>query len=239
MSDPSRVRVFRKIIDRQFGKPFYKTAKFKITQITNHTYVTDKGKPYRKNRICLKPNFRYNISAGQNLLGEILQASGSTSRSAVKRSATRSQPVMLEKWPENPSLSNTMVVDLTADSSSVGSSGPNHLQVVRKSTPVEKRLKLQGDSPPVTFANTSVISQQLNMDNATLSPLTASAAQFTGSGPADPRTEFLSPDGVSPEGFVQSLQNALSEPHSSYPSLSLPAQPLVDDSEAVSTSLRG
>ena len=116
---------------------------------------------------------------------------------------------MLEKRPEDPSLSNTMVVDLTADSSSEGSSGLNHLQVVREARPVKKRLKLQDDSPPVTFANTSVTSQQLNMDNATLSPLTASAAQFTGSGPADPRTEFLSPDGVSPEGFVQPSQNAL------------------------------
>ena len=38
---------------------------------------------------------------------------------------------MLEQQPENPSLSHPMVVDLIADSSSEGSSGPNHLQVVR------------------------------------------------------------------------------------------------------------
>ena len=75
------------------------------------------------------------------------------------------------------------------------------------------------------------------MDSATLSPPTASVAQITGSVLADPRTEFLSPDGVSPEGFAQPSQNALSEPHSSYPSLALPDQPVVDDSEAVRTSL--
>ena len=44
LSDPSRVRVFRKIVDRQSGKPLFKLAKFKITRITNHTYVTDRGK---------------------------------------------------------------------------------------------------------------------------------------------------------------------------------------------------
>ena len=79
LSDPSRVRVFRKIIDRQSGKPLYKTAKIKITQITDHTYVTDKGNVYRKNHVCLKPNFRYDISANQNTLGDCLQASKLTS----------------------------------------------------------------------------------------------------------------------------------------------------------------
>ena len=55
LSDPSRVRVFRKIIDRQSGKPLYKIAKFKITQITDHPYDTDKEKIYRKNHVYLKP----------------------------------------------------------------------------------------------------------------------------------------------------------------------------------------
>ena len=143
--------------------------------------------------------------------------------------------MMLEKRPEDPSVSNPMVVDLTADLSSEGSSGRHQLQVVRKSTPVEKRPKLQDDLPPVTFAKTAITSQQLNMDSATLSP---PATQITGSGLADPRTEFLSSDGVSPEGFAPPSQNALSEPHSSYPSLSLPAQPVVDDSKDIRTSLR-
>ena len=55
LSDPSRVRVFRKNIDRQSGKPLCKIAKLKITQITDHPYDTDKGKIYRKNHVYLKP----------------------------------------------------------------------------------------------------------------------------------------------------------------------------------------
>ena len=79
---------FRNIIDRQSGKLLYKTAKFKITQITNHTYVTDKRRVYRKNHICLKPNFQYNISVGQNTLGDRLPAT--TSAGAVQRAVPRS-----------------------------------------------------------------------------------------------------------------------------------------------------
>ena len=44
LSDPGRVQVFRKIIDRQSGKPLYKLTKFKIVRVTDHTYITDKGK---------------------------------------------------------------------------------------------------------------------------------------------------------------------------------------------------
>ena len=91
-------------------------------------------------------------------------------------------------------MCNPMVVDLTADSSCEGSSGSNHLQVVGESTPVETRPKLQDDLPPVTFANTTITSQQPNMDSATLSP---PATQLTSSGLADPRTEFPSSVGVS------------------------------------------
>ena len=53
MSDPSRVKVFRKIIDRQSGKPLYKLTKFEIVRVTDYTHVTDNGKFYRKNHICL------------------------------------------------------------------------------------------------------------------------------------------------------------------------------------------
>ena len=145
MSDPNRVKVFRKIIDRQCGKPLFKSAKLKIVRVTDHTYVTDTGKVYRKNHICLKPNSQYNISVGQNTLGDRLQASNLTSHGVVKRSPTRSQPVMLEQRPGNPSLSAPMV-DLTADSSSESSTGSNGgLQVVQGSTPAEKRQKLQHD----------------------------------------------------------------------------------------------
>ena len=108
--------------------------------------------------------------------------------------------------------------------------------MVRESTPVEKRPKLHNDSPPFTSVNTTNSSAQpLVTDSATLSPPTASAAQINGFSTADPWIEFLSSDGVSSEGSVQPSQNALSEPHSS---LSPPAQPVVDDSEAVRTSLR-
>ena len=54
LSDPGRVKVFRKNIDRQSGKPLYKLTKFKIVRVTDHTYITNNGKVYRKNHICLK-----------------------------------------------------------------------------------------------------------------------------------------------------------------------------------------
>ena len=107
---------------------------------------------------------------------------------------------MLEQRSENPRLSHPTVVDLTADSSGEGSSGSNHLQMVRETTPVKKRSKLHNDSPPVTIANTTNYSAQpLNTDSAIFSPPTASAAQITSSGTADPRIELLYPDGVSSE----------------------------------------
>ena len=128
-----------------------------------------------------------------------------------------------------------MVVDLTVDSSSEGSFESNTLQEVREFTPVEKRPKLQEDVPPVKFANTTVTPQQATMDTVVPSP---PATQSTNSGLANPRTEFLSPDGFSPEGFVPPPQHVLPETHFSYPSLSLPAQPVVDNSEVVRTSSR-
>ena len=107
LSDSSRVRVFRKIVDRQSGKPLFKLAKFKITHITDHTYVTDKGKVYRKNHVCLKPNFRNNISATQSTLGNRLQTPGPSSRSRGKKPVTRlSQPTLLEKRPEDTKFHN-------------------------------------------------------------------------------------------------------------------------------------
>ena len=117
LSDPGRVKVFRKIIDRQSWKPLYKLTKFTIVRVTDHTYITDKGKVFRKNHICLKPNYRSAILVAPNTIGDRVQASGSTSRGAAKRPVTRSQPVLLEQRPNNPPLSTPMV-DLTADSSS-------------------------------------------------------------------------------------------------------------------------
>ena len=231
LSDPSRVRVFRKIIDRQSGKPLHKTAKFKITQITDHTYFTDNGKGYSKNNVCLKPNFRYDLSTGQKTLGDRLQASKltSTSSNVGKRPATLSQPTLLEKRP----VSHPMVADLTVDSSSEGSSGSNTLQKVREFSPVEKPLRLQEDVPPVTFATTTLTPQKTTM--VTVVPL-PSATQSTSSVLANPRTEFLSPTDVSTESLIPPSQHLLPETQSSYPSLSLPAQSVVDDSEIVRTS---
>ena len=152
LSDPGRVKVFRKINDRQSGKPLYKLTKFKIVRVTDHTYITDKGKVYRKNHICLKPNYRSAILVAPNTLGDRAQDTSSTSRGAAKRAVTRSQPVLLEQRPSNPSLSTPMV-DRTVDSSSESSIGSNNdCQVARDSVTTGKRQRFQCDSPPVRFA---------------------------------------------------------------------------------------
>ena len=236
LSDPSRVRVFRKIIDRQSGKPLFKLAKLKITRITDHTYVTDKGKVYRKNHVCLKPNFRYNISATQSTLGDRLQTPGPSSRSGEKSQLQKSsQPILLEKRPEDISVSQPMVVDLTNDSSSEGSSGQNTLRLVQESTPAEKRPRLQDDLLPVTFADSSFPPNQPPMDtHVSLPPITLPVNPTV----ANARAEHFSPDNVAPEGSVQPAQSLPTESYSSYLSLSLPAQPVMDDQEAVRTSSR-
>ena len=129
------------------------------------------------------------------------------------------------------------MVDLTADSSSEGSSGSNHLQVVRVSAPVEKRLKFQDDSQrlrllirPILLSSSTRIVQHFCHLLPLLPRLLVLAQQTLGP------SFYLRM--VCPECFVQTSQNALSEPHSPYPSLSLPAQPVVDNSEAFRTSLR-
>ena len=47
--------------------------------------------------------------------------------------------MMIEQRPNNPILSDPIVVDLTVGSSSEGSSGSSNPQVVRESTPVTER----------------------------------------------------------------------------------------------------
>ena len=264
LSDPNRVKVVRKNIDHQSGKLLVKPAK--LVPITDHTHVTDNVKVYRKKHICLKPKSRYNTSVGQNTLSDRLQASNPTFHGAVKRTATRSQPVMLEQQPNNPNLSAPML-DLTVDSSSGSSIGSNGgLQVVQDFTPVEKQQKFQNDSPPIKFAHQPKrTSQHQNSKSATLSsptcsttklpssstsshpqtthcatssPTTDSFDKFPGLSPTNPRIMISSPEIVSPQGLVHPSHSASSEPHSSYPSLSLPAQPVLDDSETVRTSLR-
>ena len=267
MSDPSRVKVFREIIDRQSGKHLYKLTKFKIVRVTDHTYVTGTGKVYRKNHTCLKPNYRSTVSVAPNTLGDRLQASNATSasRDAAKRPATRSQPVLLDQRPNNPTLSTPMV-DLTVDSSSESSVGSNGgLQVVNDSSPIVKRQRLQCDSPPVRFApqsnstsqphtstkatcslpsdstahlDSSLTSPQPRTSHCAASPSTAQLADFPGVNPTLSGITIYSPDMMSPQGLVLPSHSESSELPSSYPLLSLPAQPVVDDAESVRTSHR-
>ena len=121
------------------------------------------------------PNYRSTVSVAPNTLGDRLQASNSTSRGAVKRPATRSQPVLLEQRSNNPTLSTPMV-DLTVDYSSESSVGFNGgLQVVNDSSPNGKCQRLQCDSPPVRFAPQSNSTSQLyTSTSATCSLPTAS-----------------------------------------------------------------
>ena len=128
-----------------------------------------------------------------------------------------------------------MVVDLTIDSSSEGFSGQNTLQVVRESTPVEKRPRLQDNLLPVTFADSSFHLNQSPMNTLVSSPPITQSVNPT---VANARSEYSSPADVVREGFVQPAQHKPPDSDSSYPSLSLPAQPIVDDSEAVRTSSR-
>ena len=72
--DPIRVKIFRKVLDRNSGKPLFKLAKIKIVRITDHTYITDKGKVYRKNHLSLRHNFNSpEFSATPGTVGERLQ----------------------------------------------------------------------------------------------------------------------------------------------------------------------
>ena len=241
------------------GKLLYKLTKFKIVRVTDHTYVTDNGKVYRKNHICLKPNYRSTVSDAPNTLGDRLQTSNSTSRGAIKRPLTRSQPVLLEQRPNNPTLSTPMA-DLTVDSSSENSVGSNGgLQGVHDSSPIGKRQRLQCDSPQVRFAPQSNSTSQLHTStSATCSLPTASTSKLEGSltspqprtshcavssstvhlGPTRPQIIISSPDMVSPQGLVLPSHSASSELASSYPLLSLSAQPVVDDAESVRMSDR-
>ena len=220
LNDPKRVKDFRKIIDRQSGKPPYKTAKFKITQIMNHIYVTDKER--RKNHICIKPNFQYSISVCQNTLSDRLPAT--TSAGAVNRAVLRSKPVLMEQRLTNPSFSDPVVVDLTADSSSEGSSGSSHPHVLKETTPVTACPPLSEDSPPVKFLRPSDTLTQLPsataVTNTILTP-SSSEAQFTGSGLMDFAVVSSTPAVVSSVAQERTTQDASSELRSLYPSLSL------------------
>ena len=261
LSDPSRVKIFRKIFDRQSGKPLYKLTKFKVVCVTDHTYVTDNGKLYRKNHICLKPNYRSTVLVAPNTIGDRTQASNSSSRGTVKRPITRSQPVLLEQRPNNPPLSTPMV-DLTVDSSSESSFGSNNgRQVAHDSSPIGKRQMFQCYSPPVrfapqfaststphasTYAAYSRIAHSAKQPEGSFTspqPQTASSstAHPTGPpevGPSRPEVIVSSPEKESTQELGLPSHSVSSELPSSYPLLSLPAQPVADDAESVRSSRR-
>ena len=233
LSDPTRVRVFRKIIDRQSGKPLFKLAKFKITRVTDHTYVTDKGKVYRKNHVCLKPNYN-NISATYNTLGDRLQTS--SSKSGGKKPFTRaSNPKLLEKRQANTSASYPAVVDLTADSSSESPPVQHALHETRTSTPMEKRLRLHDESQPVTFGSWSLTPGPFSMDTSVDPPLTIQPAESTTWVAGSHQVPL---DVVDSESPIVQGKGAQADQYSSLPSLSLPAQPTTDDLEGTRASSR-
>ena len=136
---------------------------------------------------------------------------------------------------------------------------------MQDSTPVEKRQSFQHNSPPVKFAHQpKPTSQHQTSTSATLSPPTISTAKLPGSStsihtptthcanssptadsfdrfpglsPINPGITISSPEIVSSQGPVHPSHSASSESHSSYPLQSLPAQPVVVDSETVRTSI--
>ena len=80
------------------------------------------------------------------------------------------------------SFSDPVVVDLTEDSSSEGSSGSSHPQVLKESTAVTACPQLLEDSPPVKFLRPSDSLAQLPSTTAathTISAPSSSEAQFT------------------------------------------------------------
>ena len=158
------------------------------------------------------------------------------------------------------------MVDLTVDSSSESSIGSNNdRQVTRDSVNTGKRQRFQCDSPPVRFARQCAsTSTPHSSTHATHSRNVDSTQQTVGSlnspqpvtlhraisssyfRPMEPpEVSTSSPDiTVSlPEKEVSKDSNSPSHSASpdlpsSYPSLSLPAQPVVDDAESVRTSHR-
>ena len=145
LQDPLRVKIFWKVLDRKSGKPLFKLAKIKITRVTVHTYVTDKGKVYRKNHLSLRHNFYHlKFSATPGTVGERLQ----------QRIAPRpqSQPSTSPATKHINEPSKGKVIDLTAESSSEDSliTGPQ-LELVE--APVTTP---QGLAPAVVTSKASV-----------------------------------------------------------------------------------
>ena len=158
------------------------------------------------------------------------------------------------------------MVDLTVDSSSDNSFGSNNgRQGTPNSTTTGKRQRFQGDSPPVRFARQLVststphsfthtnssrnIDSTQPPDGSFVSPQPRTvhrAAPASSTPPAEPPEVIKS----GPEIMVSSARKEVSKDlnpvshstpldlSSSYPSLSLPAQPVADNAEPVRASHR-
>ena len=167
-------------------------------------------------------------------LGDRLQTS--SSKSGGKKPFTRaSNPKLLEKRQANTSASYPAVVNLTADSSSESPPVQHALQETRTSTPMEKRLRLHDESPPVTFGSSSLTPGPSSMDTSVDPPLTIQPAESTtwaaGSHP-------VPLDVVESESPIVRGKGAQADPYSSLPSLSQPAQPTTDDLKGTRASSR-
>ena len=190
---------------------------------------------------------RLSRTIAPNTIADRIQASNSTSRGAV-------------------SALSTPMVDLTVDSSSESSIGSNNgRQVARDSITTGKRQRFQCDSPPVRFAHqfaststphTSTratysrnidSTQQPDVSFALPQPRSShhavSSSTTHPAGPPEvstsrPQSMVSSPEKEVSKDMTLPSHSASSELPSSYPSLSLPAQPVVDDAESVRTSHR-
>ena len=151
LQDPLRVKIFRKVLDRNSGKPLFKLAKIKITRVTDHTYITDKGKVYRKNHLSLRHNFNHpKFSATPGTVGERLQR-----RIALR---PQSQPATTSATRHSNEPSKGKVIDLTAESSSEDSLITG-LQLELVEAPVSAP---QGLAPVIATSNTPIVDPPTN-----------------------------------------------------------------------------
>ena len=156
LQDPLRVKIFRKVLDRKSGKPLFKLAKIKVTRVTDHYYVTDKGKIDRKNHSSLRCNFNHpKFSATPATVGERLQ------RRIAPRPHSQPSTSPIQRQTSEPSKGK--VIDLTAESSSEDSliTGPQ-LELVeapghalQSSAQADVSTQTTILQPPTTSASTS------------------------------------------------------------------------------------
>ena len=162
LQDPLRVKIFRKVLDRKSGKPLFKLAKIKITRVTDHTYITDKGKVYRKNHLSLRHNFNHpKFSATPGTVRERLQRRIAPRPQSQPSTSSATRPIA-----EPP---KGKVIDLTAESSSEDSliTGP---QLELAEAPVTTP---QGLAPAIATSKAPVVHPLTN--SASTSPTGARA----------------------------------------------------------------